>query len=176
MTEKAIIREQVQSRRKIFSPAELCQKSFQICHQIEQHERFLSSECVMMYYPLPGEVDLTTLLDNYYRAKTLLLPVVSGKNIVLKQYTGRHNLVQGAFGILEPTGDIWSKPTTPGLIIVPGLAFDHQGHRLGRGQGFYDRFLLHQKGYKIGVCFHYQIFPSIPVETHDISVDEVIFA
>lgn len=176
MFEKSSIRQQILSRRKMFSPAELCQKSFQICHQIELHERFTDSQCVMLFYPLPGEVDVTPLLDAYYTKKVLLLPVVMGMDIVLKQYNGRHNLVRGSFGIYEPNGEIWRDVMQPELIIVPGLAFDRQGHRLGRGKGFYDRFLSQQIGYKIGVCFHYQIFPAIPVEVHDVAVDEVIFA
>ncbi|MGC8823741.1 MAG: 5-formyltetrahydrofolate cyclo-ligase [Bacteroidales bacterium] len=176
MSDKSSIRQQVLSRRKMFTAVELCQKSFQICHQIEQHERFAGSQCVMLFYPLPGEVDVTTLLDAYYLKKVLLLPVVMGRDIVLKQYRGQYNLVKGTFGIYEPTGEIWRDDMQPELIIVPGLAFDRQGHRLGRGKGFYDRFLSQQNGYKIGVCYHYQIFPTIPVEAHDMAVDEVIFA
>jgi len=176
MSEKLSIRQQVLSRRKMFLPAELCQKSFQICHQIELHERFVASRCVMLYYPLPGEVDVTALLDGYYEKKILLLPVIYGQDILPKPYSGPHNLVRGAYGILEPVGDGGNNTLQPELIIVPGLAFDRQGHRLGRGKGYYDRFLSRQKGYKIGVCFHYQIFPSLPVEVHDVAVDEVIFA
>jgi 5-formyltetrahydrofolate cyclo-ligase len=176
MSDKLSIRQQVLSRRKIFSPAELCQKSFQICHQIEQHDRFVNSRCVMLYYPLPGEVDVTTLIDGYYDKKILLLPVISGQDILPTPYNGPHHLVRGPYGILEPTGECRDNIPPPDLIIVPGLAFDRQGNRLGRGKGFYDRFLSQQKGYKIGVCFNFQIFPSLPVEAHDVAVDEVIFA
>ncbi|MCX7985637.1 MAG: 5-formyltetrahydrofolate cyclo-ligase [Bacteroidales bacterium] len=173
--EKDLLRKQVIARKKIFSPSELCQKSFRICHRIELHEKFGTSRCIMLYYPLPGEVDITSLLEKYYKVKTILLPVVVGNEIHLKQYTGSQNLVQGNFGIMEPIGTYWIEGLLPELIIIPGLAFDNKGNRLGRGQGYYDRFLSNQTGYKIGVCFSYQIFHAIPSEEHDVRVDEVIF-
>jgi 5-formyltetrahydrofolate cyclo-ligase len=61
------------------------------------------------------------------------------------------------------------------IILVPGIAFDPQGHRLGRGKGYYDRFLAaHPDIYKIGVCFDFQKVPEVPVDEFDIPVDEVV--
>ena len=108
----------------------------------------------------------------------------------LRRYTGRQNLREGAFGIMEPVeenhGDCSCDSSvakimgTVPVILVPGLAFDAAGHRLGRGRGYYDRFLSSlftshfSLSTSIGVCFDFQKVPEVPTDEHDVPVDEVI--
>lgn len=86
----------------------------------------------------------------------------------------------GAYGIMEPEGPAFTAYDDIDLIIIPGLAFDVKHNRLGRGKGYYDRFLQQMQqmrqthAYKIGVCFHHQLVDSIPVTAYDIPMDEVV--
>ena len=86
----------------------------------------------------------------------------------------------GAYGIMEPGGPAFTAYDDIDLIIIPGVAFDVKHNRLGRGKGYYDRFLQQMQqmrqthAYKIGVCFPHQLVDSIPVTTYDIPMDEVV--
>ena len=83
-------------------------------------------------------------------------------------------MTAGAFGILEPTGRQLDNVAQIGLIIVPGVAFDLQNNRMGRGRGYYDRLLAISKAYKIGTAYSCQIFNQIPTEETDIPMDLVV--
>ena len=80
----------------------------------------------------------------------------------------------GAFHIEEPTGNETVDPDTLELIVVPAVAYDRKGNRLGRGKGFYDRLLGSTKATKVGVAYEFQIVDEVPVEQHDIPMDIVI--
>ena len=106
--------------------------------------------------------------------KTILLPkVIDDEHMELRRYTGRQDLQEGAFHIMEPVGELYEG--VPDVILVPGMAFDAKGHRLGRGKGYYDRFLERSNSVRtIGVCFDFQKVAEVPTEKHDLSVDEII--
>jgi 5,10-methenyltetrahydrofolate synthetase len=83
-------------------------------------------------------------------------------------------LAEGAFHILEPIGEQFADYEKIDVALVPGMAFDAAGHRLGRGKGYYDRFLAaHPHLYKIGVCFPFQHVAEVPVNEYDVCMDEV---
>jgi len=81
----------------------------------------------------------------------------------------------GSFGILEPTGTEIVDPNDIEVAIVPGVAFDMEGNRLGRGKGFYDSLLQNKNIYKIGVCFEFQLLEKVATSPHDIPMDKVIY-
>lgn len=149
-----------------------------ICREVASMPWWQSARTVLLYHALPDEPDLQLLLDEAVsQGKQVLLPVVVGDDLVLRHYKGRDTLREGAFHILEPTGDDF--PTERygemDLALIPGMAFDREGHRLGRGRGYYDRLLPRiPQAYKLGVCFPFQLLPAIPSEPHDIAVDEVL--
>ncbi len=95
---------------------------------------------------------------------------------MLRRYTGPECLVAGEqFGIGEPTGPVYTDLEAIELIIVPGVAFDRKGNRMGRGRGFYDRLLkTTPKALKIGVAYDFQMLDSIPVEPFDVKMDRII--
>jgi 5-formyltetrahydrofolate cyclo-ligase len=131
----------------------------------------------MLYSALPDEVPTQKLFDEFLaQGKTVLLPrVVSDTDMELRRYTGRHDLQEGAYGIMEPTGELFTDYDAIDVAIVPGMAFDADGHRLGRGKGYYDRFLSRVPNiYKIGLCFSWQMVDCVPSDEHDIMMDEVI--
>ena len=111
------------------------------------------------------------------QGKTILLPrVVSDTDMELRRYTGPQDLQPGAYHIMEPTGQLFTDYKQIDIAIIPGMAFDREGHRLGRGKGYYDRFLtLIPDAYKIGMCFPWQMADNVPCAPHDIKMDAVIF-
>ena len=152
-------------------------ESEQICHKIISASLWHRADTVLLYHPLPDEVDTTPLLTNALRTgKRIILPKVNGDNLTLHEYRGPESLAPGAFGIMEPITPSIPLPTLciP-LAIIPAVAYDPRGHRLGRGRGYYDR-LLPALGLKhsIGVCFSFQLLQRIPIESHDIIVSEVV--
>lgn len=108
--------------------------------------------------------------------KTVLLPVViNDTDMELHRYTGPQDLQDGFFNIMEPVGEVFDEYDSIDVAVVPGMSFDTRGNRLGRGKGYYDRFLPKLKNaYKIGVCFDFQKMPGIPTEENDVKVDIVI--
>jgi len=140
-------------------------------------EKLQSCKVVLLYSALPDEVPTQTLLDELVaKGKTVVLPrVVSDTDMELHRYTGQQDLQAGAYGILEPTGELFANYDDIDVAIVPGMAFDAEGHRLGRGKGYYDRFLSRVNNvYKIGLCFSWQMVDNVPCDDHDVVMDEVI--
>lgn len=132
---------------------------------------------IMLYSALPDEVPTQTLMAALVaQGKTVLLPrVINEKDMELRRYTGPQDFQAGAYGIMEPTGERFTDHEAIDVAIVPGMAFDTEGHRLGRGKGYYDRFLSHVPYlYKIGLCFSWQIVDCVPCDEHDIVMDEII--
>ena len=101
--------------------------------------------------------------------------VTGDETMELRHYASREDLEEGAFQIMEPVGEPFIAFDQIDFALVPGMAFDAAGHRLGRGKGYYDRFLsTHPDIYKIGVCFPFQRVAEVPSEAHDVVMDEVI--
>lgn len=146
--------------------------------------RLAEARIILAYYSLPDEVNTHQLIDDLLAdGKTVLLPTVIGEGLMeWHVYSSKSELKNGAFGIGESAGELYSgfsKYTSPSekqmIALVPGVAFDAVGRRLGRGKGYYDRFLAtHPHIYKIGVCFDFQKVMEVPVDEQDVPVDEVI--
>ena len=136
-----------------------------------------NSRTILLYNALPDEVPTQALMDELVaQGKTVLLPcVINDTDMELRRYTGPQDLQTGSFGIQEPTGELFTDYDAIDVAIVPGMAFDAEGHRLGRGKGYYDRFLSRVPHlYKIGLCFSWQLVDHVPYDEHDIKMDEVI--
>lgn len=149
--------------------------SVEALQRLEACEAFLQSDVVMLYYSLPDEVDTHRFVRQWAGKKQVVLPVVVGDDLELRRYTGPQDLAVGAYGIEEPTGPPFEHPEQIGCIVVPGVAFDRQGNRLGRGKGYYDRLLPRlPQARKIGLCFPFQLVDKVPAEPFDIRMDEII--
>ena len=132
---------------------------------------------VLLYHSLPDEVDTHRLIDLVSQlGYKVLLPTVVGNDLELHEYTGTAALrASAAYGIQESTGELFADYASIDLAIIPGMAFTEDGKRLGRGKGYYDRLLpLLPDAYKIGLCFKFQIVGSIPADSHDVGMDEVL--
>lgn len=147
-----------------------------ILKRIEDHPVFQNAKTVLLYHSLPDEVYTHDFIRKWYTHKRILLPVVTGNTLELYTYTGPEKMQTGAYGIAEPTEGKFSNFKEIDLAIIPGMAFDRRGNRLGRGKGYYDRLLPFLAGtYKLGVCFPYQLLESIPTENFDVRMNEVIY-
>ncbi len=134
------------------------------------------SRVVMAFWPLPDEVDVRPLIDRLVaEGRTVVLPKVTGdETMELRRYTSQADLSEGAFHILEPVGEPFVDYEQIDVALVPGVAFDAAGHRLGRGRGYYDRFLAeHLAPRLIGVCFPFQRVAVVPVDAHDVVLDQI---
>lgn len=143
---------------------------------LEARPAFRAASTVVLYYSLEDEVDTHAFVQAWSEKKRILLPVVKGEELELREYTGPQDLAVGAYHIEEPVGNAFMAYGEIDLIVVPGVAFDLQGHRLGRGKGYYDRLLPRlPHARKIGLCFPFQVVEEVPVEPFDIPMDEVVF-
>jgi 5-formyltetrahydrofolate cyclo-ligase len=151
--------------------------SNKIFGELEKLPEFFNAKTVLAYWSLADEVNTHTFINNWYKTKRFLLPLVIGSELELRVFSGIQSMSKGpSFGIMEPiNGDVVSIEEVD-FAIIPGVAYDLRGNRLGRGKGYYDKLLSNKSIFKIGICFAFQVFPQIPVDRFDIPVDKVIFA
>ena len=171
--EKKELRALIKTLKKQRSKEQLLTQSEQILAKLEQHPDFAKAEIVMLYSALPDEVQTQAFLEKWHLKKKIILPTVVGDDIIPVEYGKDTAFAVGDFNILEPQNEPYQGGFD--LIIVPGVAFDRKGNRLGRGRGYYDRFLCHHLDVKrIGICFDFQLVDEVPAEPFDIRMDEVL--
>ena len=177
MENKKEIRAYIRALKKQYTNEELVELSRPVTDKLLKHKKVKEAQTILMYYSLADEVythDTITKLVNMN--KTVLLPrVIDDENMIICNYKSDKDLSEGAFHIMEPIGEEFTDYNKIELCIVPGMSFDSNNNRLGRGKGYYDRFLAKvPNSYKIGVCFDFQKLKEIPSGKYDINVDEVI--
>ena len=170
---KQRIRELLIQKRRMLAAEERCSLSESILSQLEKMTVFREAKTVLLYYPKNNEVDVLPLFKRYKRDKTLLLPVTHRDRMTTHPYEGNDKMHRGKFGIPEPTTPEFQGKID--VIIVPAVAFDRAGNRLGRGGGYYDRFLKKQPhATLIGVGYDFQLVDEVPVRKHDQKVHRII--
>ena len=190
---KEALRREIRRLKQQYTPSQLEELSRSIIARLRP--LLSDARVVLAYYSLPDEVFTHQLVDDLVaEGKTVLLPrVVDDTTMELRRYTGRQDMAEGALHIMEPIGERFTDYALIDVVLVPGIAFDAAGHRLGRGRGYYDRFLRtmgtvpsvsSEANYRgtvpsvrphlIGLCFDFQKVPSVPVDPTDIPVNQVI--
>lgn len=175
--EKQDIRREVRQRIKALSPEERLAEARSIFDKVEALDRFREAECVAVFVAMPDEVPTKETLKRWLdMGKRVVVPRVEGDIMRFYDYSPER-IVVGAYGIEEPVGDEEVAPSAIDLIIVPARAYTLAGARLGRGGGFYDKYMSLDgfRAYKVGVAFSCQIFDELPTDKHDILVDRVVF-
>ena len=170
---KQRMRELLIQKRRMLSAEERTAQSELILSQLEKMTVFREAKTVLLYDPKNNEVDVLPLFKRYKRDKVLLLPVTHRNGMTANPYEGNDKMHRGKVGIPEPT-----TPPFEGnidVIIVPAVAFDKEGNRLGRGGGYYDRFLKKQTHATIiGVGYDFQLVDEVPVRKHDQKMHRII--
>jgi 5-formyltetrahydrofolate cyclo-ligase len=175
---KQMLRREMRERQRSAAAEELSLGSARLCHHLRQQTLWADSRRVLLFSPLPPEPDIRPLLAEAIAAgKMLALPRYAAER---GEYEARvvcdlASLQPGHFGILEPP------PGAPPLdlilldfLLVPGLAYDRDGRRLGRGKGYFDRLLAQAGGHKCGVAFDWQVVGEVPTAPHDIRVNSLL--
>lgn len=176
---KRSLRSQLLAQRRALGHAAWLASSHAAQQNLLALNEYHQSECIALYAPVRNETDTAEILVHAFKAgKRVLYPAVCGEHMVFRLVEGLHSLQQGAFGILEPCAvGIDHQADEADLIVVPGVAFDLSGHRIGYGKGFYDRFLQHPglKAHLVGLCHDFQLLADlIPGEQHDIPMEIVV--
>lgn len=166
------LRIEIKNLFKTYTEKELAAKSNLALHSLELESSFINANTILLYWSLPDEVHTHVFIQKWSKQKNILLPTIVGNKIEARTYTNTHALREGKYSLQEPTGSHYEGIID--LVIVPGRAFDLEGHRLGRGKGFYDVFLENYTGVKIGLCFDFQLKETIPFEPFDCVMHKVI--
>ena len=177
--EKANIRREIRALVAQMTEADKLSQSLCICEQVKAMGEWQRAGDVLLYAALPDEVSLSALIsDALASGKRVWLPVVDGDDLRIRQYKEGMTEVSAGFHIEEPTADapelLPSDYSQISLAIIPGRAFTPDGDRLGRGKGYYDRFLAHYAGTTIGVAFSCQICNTLPIDPWDRPLNKVI--
>ena len=172
-SEKNEIRYKIKSLRTLLSESARKTAAEEVFNRLEQTAAFLLADRIMMYHSLPDELYTLDFLKKWQGRKRFYLPRVNGVNLEVLPYE-ESRLELGSFHIEEPTGNDVTNPEEIELVVVPAVAYDKKGKRLGRGKGFYDRFLQHTKATKVGVGYEFQLFEELPSEEHDVPMDIII--
>ena len=173
--QKKALRKQVRELKKAIPAVEKELRSARLFEHLETLDVFREASTLMAYWAMEDEVQTREFILKWFTKKQIILPSVDGDQLRLKVFTGLSQMEAGeSFGIPEPGGEDFLYPDTIRLVLVPGLAFDRDNHRMGRGKAFYDRLLPKLKAYKIGLAFSCQVFNSIPSGPDDIRMDLVL--
>ncbi|MDE6290220.1 MAG: 5-formyltetrahydrofolate cyclo-ligase [Muribaculaceae bacterium] len=171
--EKNDIRRKIKNLRMMLSEMEKASAAEEVFAQLEKTAAFMMADTILMYHSLPDELQTIKFLKKWHDRKRFFLPRVNGVNLDILPYE-ETRLELGSFHIEEPTGEDVVNVDDIELMVIPAVAFDRMGNRLGRGKGFYDRLLSTSKATKIGVGYEFQLLDSIPSEPHDVAMDMII--
>ncbi len=176
---KALLREQIRAQVRSISPTARNSGSLELCARLRTQRVWQASKAVLLFAPLPDEPDVWPLLNEALAAnKIVALPsFVSTTNayIARRVTNPARDLIVGQFGIREVAALSPEMALNQlDLVLVPGLAFDPHGRRLGRGKGFYDRLLAGVRGTKCGVAFDEQLVDAVPVGPFDIPLNCIL--
>lgn len=178
MTRKEELRESIREKLRALPAEEIAWKSYQLCNAILQQRVWQEARIVALFASLPTEPVVEFLWDSIRQnGKKACYPKVDGEHLRLITVSDPTELVTSRWQLREP---VMREPNLQSLekidvILVPGLAFSRNGERMGRGGGFYDRLLAKEslRAHKIGICFDMQVFRDLPLESHDVIMDQI---
>jgi 5-formyltetrahydrofolate cyclo-ligase len=176
---KASLRKQIHGALRKISPAARLAMSAQVRNRLKEQALWKNAASVLFFAPLPDELDVWPLLEDALAdKKTATLPrfdSASNGYVACRVQNLRSEMVSGQFGIREPGANCVEIPLNRlDLVLVPGVAFDLQGRRLGRGRGFYDRLLADVDGIKCGIAFDEQVVDEVPAGLRDVQLNFIL--
>lgn len=177
MSSKAELRKQIATQRGQLDPAWISYASKRIVQSLSTLPEFKAAQSVGLYLAIGGEVMIDALLPVCWeQGKHTCIPVFNAEMELyeMAEISDGTEFSVGHYGIREPVSPQPVGMDWPDLIVAPGVAFDTKGRRLGRGGGYYDRLLDGFKGAVVGVAFDFQVFPAVPTDAHDQSVDTIV--
>ena len=175
-TDKQAIRAEMKQKNRALTAEQRSAAADSIFQQVAALPEFQAAKCVAVFCALPDEPPTAEVLQRWSQSKHIVVPRVEGDCMRFFDYDPATQQ-SGAFGIEEPaeTATLCS-PAEIDLIVVPGVAFTIDGKRLGRGRGYYDKYLSQSEFHatRIGVCYKHQLVDELPTEPYDISMGAVV--
>ena len=176
--DKKALRTQIRNLKRAMTPQEIEEKSARLGQLFTASPAYAQAKTIYGYLPYNQEVRTVPMLEQALRdGKTVAVPKVFGDTMRFIELTDLTAVGPGYAGIPEPLADapVANDPTA--LVLMPGLAFDPAGHRIGYGGGFYDRFLSQEPEHPtLALCYDFQVFDHLDTEEFDIPVDHVLWA
>ncbi len=174
---KKTIRKEILEKRDMLTKSQAEKLSNEIHSRVLQWDKFINASTIMIYSNYKNEVITKGIIEDCFKTnKRLVLPksLKDSHDILPCIVKSFDELIPGVYGIYEPDGrNIISKSEIE-LVIVPGVAFDKNGDRIGHGAGYYDRFLNDYEGIKAGICYGFQVVENVWPNEMDIKMDYLI--
>ncbi len=170
---KGKIRKELLEKRNSLNTYEILEKSNIILKNLYGLEEFSKSKKIASYISFGSEVYTHGLIKEYSKKKEFFVPFIKNGDIFLSRINSWEELESGIYGILQPKEP---KIENGGIdvIIVPGIAFDENGNRIGYGKGYFDRLLKKISSIKIALAYDFQVLKNIPNQEHDVKMDMVV--
>ena len=176
--DKAALREQIRQRKRAMTNQEIAEKSCLLGQMLTATDEYRRAKTVYGYLSFNQEVRTLPILEQALRdGKRVAVPKVCGDEMRFVYISDFSRVEKNSFGIPEPIDDEPAARDKTALVLMPGLAFDAQGNRIGYGGGFYDRFLAQEPEHPtVALCYDFQMLPKLETEEFDVPVDRVLWA
>jgi len=174
--DKKAFRREISAKKRAMTQEEIVQASARLAEKLYASDLYKNSQSIYAYLSYNQEVRTNPIINRALMdGKRVAVPKVFGDDMKFLWIRDLHDIAPGAYNIPEPIADGPEADDEFALILMPGLAFDPEGHRLGYGGGFYDRYLAQHHQHKlVALCYGFQMFEHLETEAHDIPVDLVI--
>ena len=176
--DKTELRREIRARKRAMTEAEIEERSAKLAQLFFASRAYQNAKTIYGYLPYNQEVRTVPMLERALKDwKKVAVPKVYGEEMKFLYLDDLTAVAKGYAGIPEPIADEPVAHDETALVLMPGLAFDPQGHRIGYGGGFYDKFLAAEPNHPtLALCYEFQMLPKLDVEDHDIPVDTVLWA
>ena len=176
--DKTELRREIRARKRAMTEAEIEDRSAKLAQLFFASRAYQNAKTIYGYLPYNQEVRTVPMLERALKdGKKVAVPKVYGDEMKFLYLDDLTAVAKGYAGIPEPIADEPVAQDETALVLMPGLAFDPQGHRIGYGGGFYDKFLAAEPNHPtLALCYEFQMLPKLDVEDHDIPVDTVLWA
>ena len=176
--DKTELRREIRARKRAMTEAEIEERSARLARLFFASRAYQNAKTIYGYLPYNQEVRTVPMLERALKdGKKVAVPKVYGEEMKFLYLGDLTAVAKGYAGIPDPIADEPVAHDETALVLMPGLAFDPQGHRIGYGGGFYDKFLAAEPNHPtLALCYEFQMLPKLDVEDHDIPVDTVLWA
>lgn len=176
--DKKELRRTIREKKRAMTEDEIESRSAKLAQLLYASEAYRNAKTIYGYLPYNQEVRTVPMLEQALRdGKRVAVPKVFGDEMKFLYLEDLTKVAKGYAGIPEPIADEPEARDNSALVLMPGLAFDPQGHRIGYGGGFYDKFLSAEPNHPtLALCYDFQLLPELETEEHDIPVDTVLWA
>ena len=176
--DKHQLRQSIRQQKRAMTEEEILRRSAKLGELFAASEAYQNAKTIYGYLPYNQEVRTVPMLERALReGKRVAVPKVYGEEMQFIYLDDLNQVAKGYAGIPEPIADGPVANDETALVLMPGLAFDPQGHRIGYGGGFYDKFLAAEPNHPtLALCYDFQMLPALETEEHDIPVDYVLWA